>query len=143
MSGIAVEHRRPETAEEMKIRDAVESDLPAIIKIYNAAVATRVATAQLEQVALDEQRRRARLNGASVLEVDATAARQSQEVSRLLEWSRQLPAAERGSLLARLGAELPAEQQLELLAWILASLSPEALRLLEAELTAGFGARPT
>ena len=48
MSGIAVEHRRPETAVEMKIRDAVESDLPAIIKIYNAAVAIRVATAQLE-----------------------------------------------------------------------------------------------
>src|SRR5437764_6347700 len=56
MSGVAVEHRRPETAEEMKIRDAVESDLPAIIKIYNAAVATRVATAQLEQVTLEEQR---------------------------------------------------------------------------------------
>jgi phosphinothricin acetyltransferase len=56
MSGIAVEHRRPETAEEMKIRDAVERDLPAIIKIYNAAVATRVATAQLEQVTLDERR---------------------------------------------------------------------------------------
>ena len=56
MSGIAVEYRRPETAEEMKIRDAVESDLPAIIKIYNAAVATRVATAQLEQVTLDERR---------------------------------------------------------------------------------------
>ena len=56
MSGIAVEHRRPETAEEMKIRDAVESDLPAIIEIYNAAVATRVATAQLEQVTLDERR---------------------------------------------------------------------------------------
>ena len=56
MSGVAVEHRRPETAEEMKIRDAVESDLPAIIKIYNAAVATRVATAQLEQVRLDERR---------------------------------------------------------------------------------------
>jgi L-amino acid N-acyltransferase YncA len=56
MSGIAVEHRRPETAEEMKIRDAVESDLPAIIKIYNAAVATRVATAQLEQVTLEDRR---------------------------------------------------------------------------------------
>src|SRR5438105_10591948 len=56
MSGVAVEHRRPETAEEMKIRDAVESDLPAIIKIYNAAVATRVATARLEQVTLDERR---------------------------------------------------------------------------------------
>ena len=56
MSGIAVEHRRLETAEEMKIRDAVESDLPAIIKIYNAAVATRVATAQLEQVTLEDRR---------------------------------------------------------------------------------------
>ena len=56
MSGIAVEHRRPETAEEMKIRDAVESDLPAIIEIYNAAVATRVATAQLEQVTLEDRR---------------------------------------------------------------------------------------
>ncbi|HUE62652.1 MAG TPA: GNAT family N-acetyltransferase [Chthoniobacterales bacterium] len=55
MSGIAVEHRRPETAEEMKIRDAAESDLPAIIKIYNAAVATRVATAQLEQVTLEDR----------------------------------------------------------------------------------------
>src|SRR5438128_12165486 len=55
MSGVAVEHRRPETAEEMKIRDAVESDLPAIIKIYNAAVATRVATAQLEPVTLEER----------------------------------------------------------------------------------------
>src|SRR5438132_14041489 len=55
MSGVAVEHRRPETAEEMKIRDAVESDLPAIIKIYNAAVATRVATAQLASVTLQEQ----------------------------------------------------------------------------------------
>src|SRR5437763_16207376 len=56
MSGVAVEHRRPETAEEMKIRDAVESDLPGIIKIYNAAVATRVATAQLESVTLEERR---------------------------------------------------------------------------------------
>jgi phosphinothricin acetyltransferase len=58
MSGIAIEQRRPKTAakREMKIRDAVESDLPAIIKIYNAAVATRVATAQLEQVTLDERR---------------------------------------------------------------------------------------
>src|SRR5438105_8172185 len=56
MSGVAVEHRRPETAEEMKIRDALESDLPAIIKIYNAAVATRVATAQLEPVTLEERR---------------------------------------------------------------------------------------
>jgi L-amino acid N-acyltransferase YncA len=40
----------------MKIRDAVESDLPAIIKIYNAAVATRVATAQLEPVTVEGRR---------------------------------------------------------------------------------------
>ena len=39
----------------MRIRDAVESDLPAIIKIYNAAVATRIATAQLEPVTLEER----------------------------------------------------------------------------------------
>ena len=38
------------------IRDAVESDLPAIIDIYNAAVATRLSTAQLETVTLEERR---------------------------------------------------------------------------------------
>ncbi len=58
MSAIAVEHRQPKTAtaDETKIRDAVESDLPAIIKIYNAAIATRIATAQLEPVTLEERR---------------------------------------------------------------------------------------
>jgi phosphinothricin acetyltransferase len=56
MSAVAVDHRRPETAEDTKIRDAVESDLPAIIKIYDAAVMTRVATAQLKQVTLEERR---------------------------------------------------------------------------------------
>src|SRR5207302_10526597 len=50
--------QRPRRAarEAMKIRDAVESDLPAIIKIYNAAILTRIATAQLEQVTLEERR---------------------------------------------------------------------------------------
>ena len=58
MSAIAVDHRRSAIAatEEMKIRDATESDLPAIIKIYNAAIATRIATAQLEPVTLDDRR---------------------------------------------------------------------------------------
>jgi L-amino acid N-acyltransferase YncA len=32
----------------MKIRDAVESDLPVIIDIYNATVSTRMVTAELE-----------------------------------------------------------------------------------------------
>ena len=40
----------------MKIRDAREADLPAIIKIYNAAIATRIFTAQLELVTLEERR---------------------------------------------------------------------------------------
>ena len=40
----------------MIIRDAVASDLPAIVEIYNAAVATRVATAQLEPVTVEDRR---------------------------------------------------------------------------------------
>jgi len=40
----------------MKIRDAVEADLPAIIDIYNAAVATRISTAQLEPVTVESRR---------------------------------------------------------------------------------------
>ena len=40
----------------MKIRDARESDLPAIIRIYNAAIVTRVSTAQLETVTVEERR---------------------------------------------------------------------------------------
>ena len=42
--------------EKMKIRDAAESDLPAIINIYNGAIATRMATAQLDPVTLEERR---------------------------------------------------------------------------------------
>src|SRR5439155_7225380 len=44
------------TAAEIKIRDAVEADLVAIIDIYNAAIATRMATAQLEPVTVEERR---------------------------------------------------------------------------------------
>jgi len=40
----------------MKIRDAIQSDLPAIVDIYNAAIATRVSTAQLEQVTVENRR---------------------------------------------------------------------------------------
>jgi phosphinothricin acetyltransferase len=39
----------------MIIRDARESDLPAIIAIYNAAVATRLSTAQLDPVTLEDR----------------------------------------------------------------------------------------
>jgi L-amino acid N-acyltransferase YncA len=36
----------------MQIREAVESDLPEIVEIYNAAIPDRLATADLEAVAL-------------------------------------------------------------------------------------------
>lgn len=39
----------------MKLRDAAESDLPAIVAIYNAAILTRMATAQLEPVSVNER----------------------------------------------------------------------------------------
>ena len=39
----------------MTIRDAVAADLPAIVEIYNAAVATRISTAQLQPVTVEER----------------------------------------------------------------------------------------
>jgi phosphinothricin acetyltransferase len=40
----------------MTVRNAGEADLPAIIDIYNAAIATRTATAQLEPVTLESRK---------------------------------------------------------------------------------------
>jgi len=59
MSIATIEERQSEIAtrdEPMKIRDARESDLGAIIKIYNAAIVTRMATAQLEPVTIEDRR---------------------------------------------------------------------------------------
>jgi L-amino acid N-acyltransferase YncA len=55
---MATEKPQPKAAgkSEMMIRDARERDLPAIIKIYNAAIASRVSTAQLEPVTLEKRR---------------------------------------------------------------------------------------
>jgi len=47
---------RTAAATRITIRDAHESDLPAIIDIYNAAAATRIATAQLEPVTVEDRR---------------------------------------------------------------------------------------
>ncbi len=58
MSTTIIAERRSGIAtreESMNIRDARESDLAAIIKIYNAAIATRMATAQLEPVTIDDR----------------------------------------------------------------------------------------
>jgi L-amino acid N-acyltransferase YncA len=38
------------------IRDAVDADLPAIVDIYNTAIATRMSTAQLEPVTVESRR---------------------------------------------------------------------------------------
>lgn len=59
MSAVAVREDRRTTisaAREMRIRDAREGDLPAIIRIYNAAIVTRMATAQLEPVTVKQRR---------------------------------------------------------------------------------------
>jgi L-amino acid N-acyltransferase YncA len=40
----------------MKIRDAAEADLPAIVEIHNAAIASRISTAQLEPVRVESRR---------------------------------------------------------------------------------------
>ena len=39
----------------MKIRDAVESDLPAIVQIYNAAIPGRMATADLQPISVESR----------------------------------------------------------------------------------------
>lgn len=41
---------------DVKIRAAIESDLPAIVNIYNAAIPSRLATADLEPVTVDDRR---------------------------------------------------------------------------------------
>jgi phosphinothricin acetyltransferase len=43
-------------AEQIKIRDAEDVDLPAIVRIYNDAVATRMSTAQLDLVTVEERK---------------------------------------------------------------------------------------
>src|SRR5438105_13947530 len=52
------EVRRSQTAatEEIKIRDATEADLPAIVEIHNAAIASRNSTARLEPVTVEGRR---------------------------------------------------------------------------------------
>ncbi|MFN2507263.1 MAG: N-acetyltransferase family protein [Chthoniobacterales bacterium] len=63
----------------MTIRDAAESDLPAIVEIFNSAVLARMATAVLEPVSVEERRAWFREHSADhhplwVLEVDGKIA---------------------------------------------------------------------
>jgi L-amino acid N-acyltransferase YncA len=60
MTAATANVRQSETAAKERplilIREAVESELVQIVAIYNAAVATRVATAQLEPVTVESRR---------------------------------------------------------------------------------------
>src|SRR5437588_8590993 len=51
--------RRSQTAatEDIVLRHAIEADLPAIVEIQNAAIATRISTAQLEPVTAEGRRK--------------------------------------------------------------------------------------
>jgi L-amino acid N-acyltransferase YncA len=54
MSAVTLKSRRSHsTGGELRIRDALESDLPAIIDIYNATVPTRMVTAELEPTTVE------------------------------------------------------------------------------------------
>jgi len=52
-----IDEPRPTTAAtEIKIRDAIEADLPAIVEIHNAAIGSGISTAQLEPVTVEGRR---------------------------------------------------------------------------------------
>src|SRR6266571_2907419 len=55
MTAVISEDRRSQAAatEQIVIRDALESDLPVIIDIYNATVPTRMVTAELEPTTVE------------------------------------------------------------------------------------------
>ena len=54
MTAVISEDRQSQAAAgELRIRDALESDLPAIIEIYNATVPTRIVTAELEPTTVE------------------------------------------------------------------------------------------
>jgi L-amino acid N-acyltransferase YncA len=52
------EVRRSQTTatEEIKVHDATEADLPAIVEIHNAAIASRISTARLDPVTVESRR---------------------------------------------------------------------------------------
>ena len=52
-AAISEDRRSQAVAGELRIRDALESDLPAIIDIYNATVPTRMVTAELEPTTVE------------------------------------------------------------------------------------------
>src|SRR5437763_6023700 len=73
--------RRSHTAatEEIKIRDAAEADLPAIVEIHNETIASRISSAQLDPVTVEGRREWFRAHSSTqyplwVAELDGTIA---------------------------------------------------------------------
>ena len=58
MSVASAKDRRSQTAatKNIVLRDAIEADLPAIVEIHNAAIASGISTARLEPVTVKERR---------------------------------------------------------------------------------------
>jgi L-amino acid N-acyltransferase YncA len=66
-------------ATEIRIRDAAESDLPTVVEIHNAAIASRISTAQLDPIAVEGRREWFRAHSPTqyplwVAELDGTIA---------------------------------------------------------------------
>ncbi|HEY4283377.1 MAG TPA: GNAT family N-acetyltransferase [Chthoniobacterales bacterium] len=81
MTSATMDERRSQTVagKKLKIRDAVDADLPAIVTIYNAAVRTRLSTAQLDPVTVESRRNWLKEHSADrhpfwVAEIDAQIA---------------------------------------------------------------------
>jgi hypothetical protein len=110
---------------------------------YHIAPLQRVVAEEItdpaEQQALDELRRRLQQEAQAMPALGSNPTLPSVLASRVVDLCRQLPAAERGPLLARLGAELSADQQGALLAQVVAQLPAAALQPLEGELCARLG----
>jgi hypothetical protein len=117
---------------------AKNSSLPYHVAPLQRVVAEEI-TDPAEQQALDELRRRLRQDAQPTPASGSIPILPSVLVSRVVALCRQLPAAERGPLLARLGAELSAEQQDALLAQVVAQLPAAALQPLEGELSTRLG----
>src|SRR5881392_233027 len=73
------DRRSQPSATEIRIRDAAEADLPAIVEIHNAAIASRISSAQLDPVTVEGRREWFRAHSPTqypiwVAELDGTVA---------------------------------------------------------------------
>ena len=85
----------------IRIRDAAESDLPTIVEIHNAAIASRISTAQLDPIAVEGRRECFRAH--SPTQYPLWVAEFDRHYRRLAQLSRISPALR----LSRYGRDQP------------------------------------